>query len=601
MVEPGVRTGEHLERLADRTRLLAGVAALTFLFVVGGYWYVQIVKGSHYRQLSENNRLRKAPIKAPRGLILDRNGRSLVENIPSYNLLLDRSQTENLQASVRFAGSVLGMEHADLQGVLERYSETPNFVPVLVAEDLDLQEVARFEVATLEHPEFQIQVLHRRLYRHGAHTAHLLGYLGEVGPEELDRDSGEELRAGDLVGKEGVEEAYDAALRGRDGEQVFVVDSRGKFVEQLRVEPAEPGRQLELTLDLDLQQEAVHLMEGRVGAVVAMDPRNGEIRAMVSSPSYDPNRFARRLRRREWYDILSSPNQSLQNRVIHNTYAPGSVFKIVLAVAGLSEGASTLDKPVWCGGQTWLHNRRWRCWRRGGHGSVDLRDALKYSCDVFFYHLGQELGIDTVALYARRFGLGRATGIDLAGERSGLVPDSAWSLRARGTPWYPGETISVAIGQGPLLVTPLQMAVLLSAVANGGALVKPHLTMSDEPPLLEPSGLRPDVLATVREALNAVVNEGGSGASARLRGVEVAGKTGTAQVIRQTTWTQSKDLPEEYRDHSWFASYAPAKAPELVIIVFIEHGGLGSRAAAPVAKALYEKYFELRHSPAGTT
>jgi penicillin-binding protein 2 len=601
MIEPGLRRGEHLERLAERTRALSISAALLFLVVAGGYWYLQIVQGAHYRQQSENNRLRKAPIQAPRGLIVDRYGRSLVENIPSYNLLLDRSQSPDLQESLHFAATVLDRDHADLQEVMARYRETPGFVPVLVAEDLDLQEVARFEVATLEHPEFQIQVLQRRLYRHGAHTAHLLGYLGEVGPEELARaGTEEELEAGDLRGKEGVEEAYDRVLRGRDGEQVLIVDSRGKLVDQLRVEPARSGQEVELTLDLELQQEAVHLMAGRVGAVVALDPRNGEIRAMTSSPSYDPNRFARRLRRQEWYDILSSPHQSLQNRVIHNTYAPGSVFKIVMAIAGLSEGASTLDEPVWCNGQTRLHNRRWRCWRRGGHGRVDLHDALKYSCDVFFYHLGQELGVDTIATYARRLGLGRATGVDIAGERTGLVPDSAWSLDRRGTPWYPGETISVAIGQGPLLVTPLQIAVLVAAVANGGSIVVPHLRSSEEPGSTS-TGVRPAVLATVRRALLAVVNDAGSGASARLRDVEVAGKTGTAQVIRQHTWTQSQDLPEEYRDHSWFAAYAPAEAAELVVVVFVEHGGLGSQAAAPVARALYEKYFESRDHPAGTT
>ena len=583
------KAGEYLEQMSTRLRRVAVLIGLLFVAVLIGYWYLQIVQASHYRRLSENNRLREAAMRAPRGLITDRSGVRLVENIPSYNLLVDRSLSEDLASSLGFAARLLEREPDELTAVLERYQSTPRFVPVLIAEDLTLAQVARFEVASLEHPEFLIDVLQRRLYRHGAHTAHLLGYLGEADDRDIEGSSGD-LRAGDLVGQEGVEQAYDERLRGRDGERVLVVDSRGRTIEQFTRQAAQPGEALQLTIDLELQQEAQHLMAGKVGAVVAIDPRDGAVRALLSAPSFDPNLFARRLQRRQWNELLEQPNNPLQNRAIHNTYAPGSVFKIVLALAGLSEELIDPDDRVYCRGSTRLYNRTRRCHKASGHGWMDLQDAVRESCDVYFYVKGQDLGIETIARYSRRLGLGSVSGIDVGGERAGLVPDSAWSRRARNTRWYPGETISVAIGQGPLLTTPMQVAVMYAAVANGGYKVTPHVIEggASEPRDLE---LEPTVLAHVQRALEAVVNDRGTGAVARLSSILVAGKTGTAQVIEQKNWIRSDDLPYKQRDHAWFASYAPADNPELVIVVFVEHGGHGSRAAAPVAKALYERYF----------
>lgn len=581
---------EHREDLIRRLPALRLAFLIIIVLIAACYWFVQVVHGSFYRERAENNRLRKASIQAPRGRIYDRDGRLLVENVPSYRLLFDRSSSVDIEGSVSFAARTLGKPVADLARAVERSGASSLYKPVILAEDLSLQQVARFSVEALEHPEFVVEVKHLRLYRHGPTTAHLLGYLGEATEGELRAVSGE-LNAGDLVGRRGIESRQDEFLRGRDGERVVVVDSRGRPREEHGNRQAFSGRDLSLTVDLDLQQEAARYFSGRVGAAVALDPRNGEILALVSSPSYNPNLFARHLETAEWKEIVEAPNDPLQNRVIQNTYSPGSVFKVVVALAGLEEKVVDEEDRYFCSGSTKIYNRRFRCWKPGGHGSVNLHQAIQKSCDVYFYYLGQKLGVERIARYARLFGLGASTGVDLEGEKRGLVPDLAWSLERRGTPWYPGETISVAIGQGPLLVTPLQVASLMAAVANGGYRVQPHLVARDDAGLGERLPIAPASLEVVRKALWAVVNDRGTGAVARLEDVEIAGKTGTTQVIKQKTWVDSKTLPFEQRDHAWFGAFAPALNAELVVVVFVEHGGKGSEQAAPLARIIYEKYF----------
>ena len=568
------------------------------VLVLLGFWRVQIASGELYRGLSENNRLRRQPVESLRGLILDREGRVLVENVASYNLLMHRERTKDLEKSLRFAAEVLSRQSEELQSALGRGRSPRGFGAILLAENLSLAEVAKFGVAGFEHPEFEIQIHHLRLYRHGPQTAHVLGYLAEVTGRELT--GGGAYQAGDQVGRLGVEQTFDERLRGRDGEQVVVVDSRGRLVKEFHEQPPKEGEHLELTLDLELQQEASELLRDRVGSVVALDPRNGEILALVSSPSYDPNIFSRRLQEDEWLELLEAPHDPLQNRAIQNTYSPGSLFKVVMAVAGLSEGVVSPQDRVWCGGSAKFYNRRFRCWKRSGHGWTDLRGALKGSCDVYFYNLGQRLGIERIARFARALGLGSKTSIDLAGENPGLVPDLEWASHSRGNPWYPGETISVAIGQGPLLTTPLQVAKLFAMVANRGQIVVPHLDRGARVPTRQQAALDPQILERVSEALWAVVNETkGTGRRARVEGLDIAGKTGTVQVVAQNNWVDSRTLPPEQRDHAWFASFAPVESPELVVVVFVEHGGKGSTAAAPIARALYEKYFDhklKRHS-----
>ncbi len=602
-----MRIAQHRDDLVRRVGWFHGAAQAVLLLVVGGYWLVQVAEGSAYRELAENNRLRKLSIEAPRGLIRDRHGSPLVENVPRYSLLIDRSRSRDLEASVVFAAEILDRPASELRGILAGHRQTPSFKPVLLAGELSLQQVARFGVEHFEHPEFEIAVHHLRLYRHAHQTAHILGYLGEVTDAELHRP-GNTYRAGDTVGKEGIEGLYESHLRGRRGEQVVVVDSRGRSIEEYDRVPATAGRDLTLTIDLALQQEASNQLAGKVGAIVALDPRQGEVLAMVSSPSFNPNRFARRLRPEEWRELVEDPHHPLQNRAVQNAYPPGSTFKIVMALAGLDLGLIDPQAfPVSCRGFSIVYNNRYRCWKSSGHGPVDLKRSLQHSCNVYYHHLGQKLGIDQIAAYGRRLGLGAETGIDLAGERAGLIPDSRWSLEHRGAPWYPGETISVATGQGPILTTPVQLAVLMAAVANGGRRVTPHLvkTVFDgteagvRPPGVRPAGpsrpaerLSTEHLELVREALWSVVNEPrGTGGSARVEGLDIAGKTGTAQVVSQESRTKSEDLPLELRDHGWFVSFAPLADPRLVVVVFVEHGGSGSRAAAPLARGLYERYF----------
>lgn len=585
-----MKVGEHRELLVVRAQRLARSLAVLLSLVGSAYFFVQVVHGAGYRELAENNRLRRITLEAPRGLIEDRSGRTLVENLPAYRLTLDLGRSEDLDESVRFASNVLGVAGDDLRRRLATAAAARAVRPVVLAESLSLSEVARFRVARLEHPEFEIEIAQRRFYRLGEHAAHVLGYLGEVSRDELRSDTSG-LRAGDWIGRRGVERAYDRRLRGEDGERVVVVDSRGLPVEEFGRRTGRAGETLRLTIDAGLQQEAERMLAGRVGAVVALDPRDGAVRALVSAPAYDPNLFARKLASAQWRALVDNPRHPLQNRALQSAYSPGSVFKVVVAAAALAEGVVSSAHREFCGGYSTHYGRRFHCWKRGGHGSVDLVAALEQSCDVYFYAVGQRLGIERIARYARAMGLGEATGIDLAGERAGLVPDEAWSLRSRRHPWYPGETISVAIGQGALLTTPIQVARMFAAVANGGRLVTPHVVVGSATPS-RPLGLPPESLTAIRTGLERVVNgERGTARGARVPGVTVAGKTGTVQVVSQEAYADTSDAPWHLRNHAWFASYAPAERPELVVVVFVEHGGKGSTAAAPIAKALYAHLF----------
>ena len=588
---------EYRDDLVGRVRGLNLVLSCVLVLVGGGFWFVQLVQGSYYSELAENNRLRRVPIRAPRGLIYDRQGRLLVENIPSYSLLLDRGHSVDVAASLAYAATALDRPEERLTEELTRARNQPTFVPVTIARNLTLAQVAKVSAAALEHPELEIDVRHLRLYRQGVQTAHVLGYIGEVSESELQ--SGD-YRQGDLVGKEGLEQTYDRELRGQGGERVVIVDSRGKTLEEQRRIPAHAGGNLTLTLDLDLQQEAERLMRDKVGAVVALDPRNGEVLALVSSPSYNPNQFARGLDPAEWQALLDDPNKPLQDRAIHNAYSPGSVFKMVMAAAGLAEGVIDGHERVFCRGSVSIYGHTFGCGLARGHGWVDLHTAIERSCNVYFYTLGQKLGIERIASYARAFGLGRPTGIDLRGEKSGLVPDPEWSRLVRRSPWFPGETISVAIGQGSMLATPLQVARMAAAVANGGRLVRPHLVRRDDDKVVDDG--RVDVpaaaLATVRDGLTAVVNDpsGTAYAAAHLADFAIAGKTGTVQVVARTG-VPNDTLPYELRNHAWFASFAPAADPRLVVVVFVEHGGGGASGAAPIAKSLYETYYRADPDP----
>ena len=570
-------------------------AWVVFLSLFGVYWVEQILRGDEFARQAENNRERSVPVTAPRGLILDRNGAAMAENEPSFALLLYRRETRDLDGSLQYVAALLGRSREDLLKKVERDRTNYDFVPVLLEENLTLAEVGAIEARTLEHPEFVVQTSERRTYKNGTVAAHALGQLGEVSQIQLARMSGR-VRPGEAVGQKGVEAAYQDLLAGSSGARTFIIDSYGRETAELeRVEPV-PGNTLYLTIDLGLQQIAEEYFASRVGAAVALDPKTGEILAFVSSPSVDPNLFTRRVSRKEWAEILEDPDHPLNDRVLQNLYSPGSVWKAFAAYGILKRGIDPSER-VHCSGAATFYGRSFRC--HGVHGNVDLATALQVSCDVYFYTMGKRLGIDELAEAGHAFGFGRPTGIDLSHEKVGIVPSNAWSLSVRKHPWYPGETISAVIGQGPVLVSPLQMSRAFAALANAdGALPTPHLFHIGEnfrsgerfiyrPPVKESVPFPPGVRETIVEGLWRVVNvPGGTAYASRVAGLDICGKTGSVQVVGQKDTKKAHLLSYELKDHGWFAGFAPRSDPKIVVVVFVEHGEHGASAAAPLAAKL---------------
>ena len=585
----------------DRRPLLvridrATVAAWAILAVlVGVYWFHQILRGEEYARQAEDNRLRSVPVTAPRGFILDRNGTVLAENEPAFTLLLYRKETKDLDRSLHFVASLLDRSFDELKRRAERDRSSYDFVPVVLEDNLTMAEVAAVEAHALEHPELAVQTTERRVYGHAEVAAHLLGHLGEASLEQLATRAGR-TRPGEAIGQKGVEAAYQDLLAGVSGSRTFVIDSFGREVgESGRADPL-PGNTLWLTIDLPLQKIAEEYFEDKVGSAVALDPKTGEILALVSAPAFDPNLFTKRLSRAEWESIVTDENGPLNNRVLQNVYSPGSVWKAFQARAILANGIRPEERVVCTGGAT-FYGRFFRC--HGRHGSVDFTTALQVSCDTYFYTMGRRLGIEQIAENGNLFGFGRPTGIDLLGEKSGVLPSPEWSLKARKHPWYAGETISVAIGQGPVLVTSLQIARAFAGIANrDGALPTPHLFHIGEnvrtrerfvyrPPVKESVPWAPGMRELVVEGLWRVVNvPGGTAYSVRVPGLDLCGKTGTVQVVAQKEARKAHLLPEALRDHGWFASFAPKDDPRIVVVVFVEHGLHGSTAAAPLAAKL---------------
>ncbi|MFN2385216.1 MAG: penicillin-binding protein 2, partial [Thermoanaerobaculia bacterium] len=503
----------------------------------------------------------------------------------------------SLAASVEMATEMTHMPRAEVDARLQRGLRHPEFLPIPVVENLRIEEVAAIQARAPEHPEFAIAVSQRRLYRHGRSAAHALGYLSEATPDQIRRMK-EVYRLGDWIGQKGIESTYERLLAGTNGERRVIVDSHGREIsEENRIE-ARPGQNLFVTIDLPLQQIAEEYFRDRVGAAVALDPKTGDILAMVSSPSYDPNWFTRRVTSREWSSLLSNRDHPLQNRALQSAYPPGSVFKVFIAYGALARGLVDPEWRVFCPGHASFYGRTFRCHREGGHGWVHLRDAIKVSCDVYFYNLGRRLGIDRIAEIARDFGFGEPTGVDLSFDRSGLVPSEEWALTKRKARWYPSETISVSIGQGPILVTPLQIARALSGLLQQGRLPTPHLFMAGQDPRTgrrlryspewrTSTLLEPEKLAIVKNGMWAVLNEpGGTAYLSRVPGVEAGGKTGTVQVVGRESQPRPGVDVRKLEDHAWFAGFAPMEDPKIVVVVFVENGGHGSAAAAPLGKLL---------------
>jgi len=597
--------GQHEASSVLRRRLRVGTGCGLAIFValLARLWMLQVLQGEEMRTLSESNRIRLRRVEGTRGLIVDRLGRTLVDSRASFDAMLVPEDAVDLPSTVETLAHFLKQPTAQTQAILDQAAGRPPFQEVLVKRDLDWDEVVAIETHQLDLPGVSLRITARRSYPFGPLLAHTLGYVGEVTKDEVEHNP--EYRAGDLAGKAGLEKQWEHYLRGAIGGQQVEVDALGRELSVLHEVEAQPGATLVLSIDLDLQQAAENALGDRAGAVVALDPRNGDVLTMVSHPSFDPNEFVHGIQGQSWRELVDHPRHPLNNRAIQGQYPPGSTFKIIMAAAALEEGIINPFQRLSCGGTFFFGNREFRCWKKGGHGSLNLNGALVNSCDVFFYQVGQRLGIDTIAQYARAFGLGLPTGIALEQEKSGTVPDPEWKQKRFGQPWYAGETVSVSIGQGYVTATPLQMAQVISAVASG-TLHRPHLVkriqaatgdvieeFAPEPHAALP--LRKTTLMQLREGLQDVVDKG-TGKNARLPGISVAGKTGTSQVVKLgEKRLKAAQLPWNQRDHAWFVAYAPTDGPQIAVAALVEHAdGGGGAVAAPLVREVLSTFFQLQ-------
>ncbi len=570
-------------------------------------WSLQILSGTHYRTKSEKNRIRLQDIPPFRGLIYDRNGNVLVNNKPSYSLYVIPEEIQNEEQLFELLQRLISLDPDELRHEIRKKGRRMPFKPLLLKKGLSRDELAVIETHRFNLPGIFVKVVPQRNYVMGKFASHVLGYLGEITENQLRSGRHPYSKVGDLIGKAGVELKWQKFLNGMRGGEQIEVDAAGRKIRVISRIPPRPGADLYLTIDKKVQEIAEKALEGKSGAVVALDPNNGQVLAMASSPSFDPNIFIRGIDKECWREMISGGKFPLQNRAIAGLYSPGSVFKIPVALAALQEHIITPQDTFFCNGQMRLGNRTFRCWKRWGHGNVDLAKALIESCDVYFYNVGKELGVDKIAKYAKDMGLGEFTGFDLGFEKRGLVPTRKWKQRRFGNSWQMGETLSLAIGQSFLLVTPIQMACMISAVFNGGILYQPQVTKSIMrqggkelyefvPKIKRYINANYEDIEIVKKALIGVVNDPhGTGKRAKIEGITVAGKTGTAQVVGMDSKkgdVEDDEVAPEFRDHAWFVAVAPAEDPKIAVSVLIEHGGHGGSAAAPVAKDVMEVYLK---------
>jgi penicillin-binding protein 2 len=583
-----MRIYEDLRVVQSRLAVLQALAVALVAMLVIQFWNLQVIRARHFRELAENNRSRLVTLAAPRGALLDREGHVLVGNRPSFNVVLVPEHAVDLDRVVARLATTLGVGEAAIR---ERLARRQPFRPVVVETDAPLADVAALEARRLELPEISVEVVPLRSYPLASAAAHALGRVGEITERQLELPEFKDLAAGSLVGQAGIESRYNRALMGRDGFRRVVVNSRGlEVIEAERQTPVD-GPSLTLSIDASLQAAVEKAFEGRAGSAVALDPETGEVLAMTSTPAYDPNEFTTGIDASAWARLAQDPQTPLMNRVIQGTYSPGSTFKIIASTAALEEGVITPATTFYCPGYLAVYNTIFHCTH--AHGVMDLRRAIANSCNVYFFNVGIRLEIGRLAKWAKLMGLGVPTGIDLPAEASGLMPSPEWKMRILKTPWYAGETVSVAIGQGQVNATPLQMARVAAVIANGGRLVRPHLARAPaggaEAPV--PLGIRPETIAAVKEGMRAVVAEG-TGWRARLQAVEVCGKTGSAQVVAKSRLAQSPNA-FEMLPHGWFLAFAPADHPRIALAVLVEHGRSGGESAAPVARQILAHFFGL--------
>jgi penicillin-binding protein 2 len=583
-------------RLTAAQYIILGI----FLILAYGLWRLQVMQSDYYSLAAEKNRIRNVPVLAPRGKILDREGRTIVDNYPSFSALLLRDSSRDLVADADMIAQGLHLDPNEVRARIRRFASMPQYQPISLKEDITPNELQFIEAHRNELPELDTIMAHRRLYPRNGFMAHLIGYVGEVSEDMLNQPQFELYNSGDVVGISGVERQYNNLLMGKNGSRQALVDSRGREVERLGETEAVPGKQLRLTVDIDLQIAAEEALAGKNGAIVAMDPRTGEILAMVSGPTFDPNDFAVHVSRDEWNKLVTDPDKPLLNKAIQAQLAPGSTFKIIMSVAGWQENiAQTLH--VNCTGGAEFYGRRFGCWVKGGHGAVTLEKAIYQSCDVFFYTLAEKLGIDRIAKYATDLGLGQKTGIDLPNEVNGVMPSEQWKIKNFKQKWFAGETISVGIGQGAVAITPVQLLRAISAISMGGRMVVPHvINPSDMPPgyveaehvtEVKTVPIDPNGWNFITDAMSRVLLPEGTAPSAHIPGIDIAGKTGSAQIVSLATRAKFKNS-DDLAQNGWFVGFTPRRNPDIVVCVLFqggEHGRLAARLATQVIKAYVDK------------
>ena len=585
-----------------RVLVLSVAVAAMFFMLLTRLWYLQIVESDRLQELSETNRLRLVPVTASRGAILDRNGKVLVNNTPSFSVAVVPQDVKDREALLSSLARLLNLDRAELLAKWEKGKGRAKYFPIIVASGISRDELEFLEENRLRLPGIDIAMKPVREYPNGTLAAHLLGYLGEISEQEMENDKFASYKPGDYIGKSGIERSFEKELHGEDGGRQIEVDARGRYLRTISERSPTIGNSVMLTIDQELQKRAEQAFGDKAGAAVVMDVNSGEILAFASNPSFDPALFTGKMSPEQWKEYMEDKRHPLENKALKGQYPPGSTFKVVTALAGLEAGLVDENTTVQCNGSYTLGNRTFKCWEKRGHGRVNLKKALQMSCDVYFYQLGERLGVDRIAEYARRLGLGNSLGIGLENEKGGLIPDAAWKQKRFGQKWYRGETLPVAIGQGYTLTTPIQLASMIGTLANQGTIYRPHLVKKVldrdgkvlkefKPEVLGRPSLNANHLRAVKEGLLAVVNEPrGTGGMARLIEVRVAGKTGTSQVVKLRD--SKGGVPYQFRDHALFIAFAPYENPEVAVAVVVEHGEHGGGAAAPIAGSILRAYFE---------
>jgi penicillin-binding protein 2 len=589
--------------LSLRLSVLQVVVTVAFAVLAVAFWIFQVAQHQKFDEMADNNHRRRLPLPAPRGVLFDRHGKVLVENKNTFNIALDREQSGDIDQTLRILAAATGADEAKMRETVNRRRREPSYRPIVLVENASIEQVVAVRARRLELPGIIAQEVPARQYPQSEMGAHLFGYVSEASEADLARPEYEGAESGSMVGKAGVEQSYNRLLMGKDGDRLVVVNSRGREMgEASKKEPVE-GRRVQLTIDADVQRatEEGFAHFGYNGAAVILDPRSGEVLSFTSLPAYNPNQFAGGIEVADWNSLLTNDLKPLQNRALQGRYSPGSTFKIAVAVAALEEGVATPDFRVFCPGGATFYGRFFQCHLKGGHGSVDMRHALEKSCNTYFYTLGKMLEVDRIHKWASLLGLGERSGVDLPGELKGLVPSTEWKRQVMRERWYPGETISVSIGQGQVNVTPISLAVMMMTVANGGTRYTPHVVKAvDEgkgkgwepvppPPPQSSVRMKDSTVSALHEGLWMVVNAAGTGGRSRIPGFNVAGKTGTAQVISLQGAKIAKGKMD-VRDHGWFVFFAPHDKPEIAGVIFAEHAEHGY-LGAPIAKYAMETYF----------